>query len=417
MSSELLTALETIQKEKKIPKEDILHVIENALVSAYKKHVGKNVNVEAKVDPETGAMSAYVIKKIVDNVVSSLTEITPQEAKKLGQAGKVGDDVKIALDTDDFSRIAAQTAKQVIVQKIRESERDSLYEEMKGKIGEMVNGSIYKIANKNIIVDLGRSEAILPISEQVPKEKFSVGQHIRAIIIKAEKNIKGPNTVLSRAHPDLVKVLFELEVPEIYEKIVDVVGIVREPGLRTKVSVVSHNPKVDPVGACVGVKGARIKPIIDELKGERIDLIPFSNEPIKYIASALSPAKVLSVTIISEIDKKAEVIVADDMLSLAIGKSGHNVRLAARLTGWNIDVKSEDQKRLESEQRLEAKASELELLKGVSSKNIELLANAGLTNLKKLSELTVDDLTTLPGIGPKTAEKIIESAKEAVSKE
>jgi len=417
MSSELLTALETIQKEKKIPKEDILHVIENALVSAYKKHVGKNVNVEAKVDPETGAMSACVIKKIVDTVISPLTEITAQEAKKLGQPGKAGDDVRIALDTDDFSRIAAQTAKQVIVQKIRESERDSLYEEMKGKIGEMVNGSIYKIANKNIIVDLGRSEAILPISEQVPKEKFAVGQHIRAIIIKAEKNIKGPNTVLSRAHPDLVKVLFELEVPEIYEKIVDVVGIVREPGLRTKVSVVSHNPKVDPVGACVGVKGARIKPIIDELKGERIDLIPFSNEPVKYIASALSPAKVLSVTIVSEIDKKAEVIVADDMLSLAIGKSGHNVRLAARLTGWNIDVKSEDQKRQESEQRLEAKASELELLKGVSPKNIELLANAGLTNLKKLSELTVDDLTTLPGIGPKTAEKIIESAKEAVSKE
>lgn len=416
MSSELLTALETIQKEKKIPKEDILHVIENALVSAYKKHVGKNVNVEAKVDPETGAMSAFVVKKVVENVVNQLTDISVQEAKKLGQNSKIGDDVKIALDTDDFSRIAAQTAKQVIVQKIRESERDSLYEEMKGKIGEMVNGSIYKIANKNIIVDLGRSEAILPISEQVPKEKFSVGQHIRAIIIKAEKNIKGPNTVLSRAHPDLVKVLFELEVPEIYEKIVDIVGIVREPGLRTKVSVISHNPKVDPVGACVGVKGARIKPIIDELKGERIDLIPFSNDTIKYISSALSPAKVLSVTILSEIDKKAEVIVADDMLSLAIGKSGHNVRLAARLTGWNIDVKSEEQKRQASEQKLEAQASELEQLKGVSQKNIDLLADAGLTSLKKLSELSVDDLTTLPGIGPKTAEKIIESAKEVVSK-
>ncbi|GAB1401212.1 transcription termination factor NusA [Elusimicrobiota bacterium] len=416
MSSELLTALETIQKEKKIPKEEILHVIENALVSAYKKHVGKNVNVEAKVDPETGAMSACVIKKVVENVVNQLTDISVQEAKKLGQNSKIGDDVKIALDTDDFSRIAAQTAKQVIVQKIRESERDSLYEEMKGKIGEMVNGSIYKIANKNIIVDLGRSEAILPISEQVPKEKFSVGQHIRAIIIKAEKNIKGPNTVLSRAHPDLVKVLFELEVPEIYEKIVDIVGIVREPGLRTKVSVISHNPKVDPVGACVGVKGARIKPIIDELKGERIDLIPFSNDTVKYISSALSPAKVLSVTILSEIDKKAEVIVADDMLSLAIGKSGHNVRLAARLTGWNIDVKSEEQKRQASEQKLEAQASELEQLKGVSQKNIDLLADAGLTSLKKLSELSVDDLTTLPGIGPKTAEKIIESAKEVVSK-
>ena len=414
MSSELINALETIQKEKKISKEEILHVIENALVSAYKKHVGKAVNVEAKVNPETGAMSACVIKKVVDNVTNPLLEVSLQDAKKVSKSAKIDEEIKIPLDTDDFSRIAAQTAKQVIVQKIRESERDSLYEEMKAKIGEMINGSIYKISNRNIIVDLGRTEAILPVSEQVPKEVFSVGQHIRALIIKAEKNSKGPNIVLSRTHPDLVKVLFELEVPEIYEKVVDIVNIVREPGLRTKISVISHNSKVDPVGACVGVKGARIKPIIDELRGERIDLIPFSNDPIKYITSALSPAKVLTVAIVSEEEKKAEVIVANDMLSLAIGKSGHNVRLAARLTGWHIDVKSEEQKKQESEQKIANKTSALEQLKGINDKTIDLLVQAGFTNINKIAELKPEDLTTLPGIGEKTAEKIIEAAKEAI---
>ena len=416
MSSELLNALETIQKEKKITKEEILRVIENALVSAYKKHVGKNVNVEAKVDSETGIMSACVIKKVVEEVTNPLLEISVQDAKKISKTVKVDDEIKINLDTEDFSRIAAQTAKQVIVQKIRESERDSLYEEMKSKIGEMINGSIYKIANRNIIVDLGRTEAILPVSEQVNKETFTVGQHIRALIIKAEKNAKGPNIVLSRTHPDLVKVLFELEVPEIYEKVVDIVNIVRDPGLRTKISVLSHNPKVDPVGACVGVKGARIKPIIDELRGERIDLIPFSSDPVKYITAALSPAKVLTVTIVSEEEKKAEVIVSNDMLSLAIGKSGHNVRLAARLTGWHIDVKSEEQKKQEIEQKVASQTSALEQLDGISDKVIDLLVQAGLTNINKLAELNVDDLTTLPGIGQKTAEKIIEAAKQALNK-
>lgn len=415
MSSELMNALETIQKEKKISKEEILHVIENALVSAYKKHVGKAVNVEAKVDPETGAMAAYVIKKVVEKVTNPLLEISLQDAKKTSKSAKLDEEIKIPLDTDDFSRIAAQTAKQVIVQKIRESERDSLYEEMKGKIGEMINGSIYKIANRNIIVDLGRTEAILPVSEQVAKETFSVGQHIRALIIKAEKNTRGPNIVLSRTHPDLVRVLFELEVPEIYEKVVDIVNIVREPGLRTKISVISHNPKVDPVGACVGVKGARIRPIIDELRGERIDLIPFSNDPIKYITAALSPAKVLTVAIISEEEKKAEVIVSNDMLSLAIGKSGHNVRLAARLTGWHIDVKSEEKKKQENEQKAADKTSALEQL-NIGNKTVELLAQAGFTNIEKLASLKIEDLTTLPGIGEKTAIKIIEAAKEAINK-
>lgn len=411
---ELLMALEQIEKDKKIKKEDILTVIENALVSAYKKHVGKSVNVEAKVDPETGDMAANVIKVVVKDVENPLLEISVQEAKKTGQPSEIGAEVKIPLDTQDFSRIAAQTAKQVIVQKIRESERDSLYEEMKDKVGQIVNGVIYRIANKNIIVDLGKTEAILPASEQVFREKFNVGQHIRAVIIKVEKSVKGPGTVLSRASTELVKRLFELEVPEIYEKVVEIVNAVRDPGMRTKVAVISHNPKVDPVGACVGIKGARVKPIIDELRGERIDLIPYSADPVKYIAAALAPAKVISVVLISENEKKAEVMVTDDMLSLAIGKNGHNVRLAAKLTGWHIDVKSEGQKKQENEEKAVKQAEELEKLEGIGEKTIEVLVNAGFCNIEKLTKLTVEDLTTLPGIGPKTAEKIIEAAKKAL---
>ncbi|MDR1695908.1 MAG: transcription termination factor NusA [Endomicrobium sp.] len=410
--SELLMALEQIEKDKKIKKEDILAVIENALVSAYKKHVGRNVNVEAKVNTDTGEMAASVVKTVVKEVTNPLLEISAQEAKKLGQSGEAGAEVRIPLDTQDFSRIAAQTAKQVIVQKIRESERDSLFEEMKEKVGQIVNGVIYRIANKNIIVDLGKTEAILPASEQIFKEKFNVGQHIRAVIIKVEKNSKGPGTVLSRASTELVKRLFELEVPEIYEKVVEIVNAVREPGMRTKVAVISHNPKVDPVGACVGVKGARVKPIIDELRGERIDLVPYSADPAKYIAGSLSPAKVLSVVIVSEEEKKAEVMVTDDMLSLAIGKNGHNVRLAAKLTGWHIDVKSEGQKKHESEEKAEKQAAALEQLEGISEKTIETLVTAGFSDIEKLTQLNVEDLTTLPGIGPKTAEKIIEAAKK-----
>jgi N utilization substance protein A len=411
---ELLLALEQIEKDKKIRKEDILTVIENALVSAYKKHVGKNVNVEAKVDPESGEMAASVVKTVVKEVTNPLLEISCAEAKKLGQPCEPGSEAKISLDTQDFSRIAAQTAKQVIVQKIRESERDALYEEMNKKVGQIINGVIYRIANKNIIVDIGKTEGILPASEQIFKEKFVIGQHVRAVIIKVDKNAKGPAIVLSRASGELVKRLFELEVPEIYEKVVEIVNIVREPGVRTKVSVLSHNPKVDPVGACVGIKGARVKPIIDELKGERIDLIPFSEDPAKYVAAALAPAKAIAVNVLSLDEKQAEVTVNDDMLSLAIGKSGHNVRLAAKLTGWHIDVKSESQKRQEIDQKSEKDSAALEKLEGLGEKTTALLAQAGFTNIEKLASLTAEDLTTLPGIGPKTAEKIIEAAKKAL---
>jgi len=413
--SELILVLEQIEKDKGIKREDILRVIENALVSAYKKHVGKNVNVEATVDPVTGEMKAYAIKKVVAEITNSNMEISPEEAKAYSADAKIDEDIRIPLDTQDFARIAAQTAKQVIIQKIRESERESLLEEYKDKIGQMVTGVVWRFANRNIIVDIGKTEAILPISEQVGRERFKLGQHIRGIITNVEKGSRGPSIVLSRVHPDLVKRLFEVEVPEIYEKVVEIVNVVREPGMRTKVAVLSHNPKVDPVGACVGVKGARVKPIIEELSGERIDLIPYSNDSEKFIASALTPAKVLSVSLLSKEEKRAEVLVADDMLSLAIGKNGHNVRLAAKLTDWHIDIKSEAKKKQELEEKKEATAESLSKLEGVGPKTAEVLTKSGLTDIKKLAESSVDDLTTLQGIGKKTAEKIIESAKALIS--
>lgn len=412
--SELVLALEQIEKDKGIKKEDILKVIENALVSAYKKHVGKNVNVEATVDPETGEMSARAVKKVVAEVKSPLVEIGLDEAKKLFPLIKIDDDYKIPLDTQDFARIAAQTAKQVIVQKIRESERETLLEELQKKVGQMVSGVVWRFANRNLIVDIGKTEAILPISEQVFKERFNLGQHLRAVIVKVEKSSRGPSVILSRAHPDMVKRLFEVEVPEIYEKVVEIVNIVREAGMRTKVAVVSHNPKVDPVGACVGVKGARVKPIIEELQGERIDLIPYTPDISKYISSALSPAKVLGVSIISAEEKKAEILVGDDMLSLAIGKNGHNVRLAAKLTGWHIDVKSESQKKQQSSEKSAEATESLVRLEGIGPKTAEVLKKAGLTQIDKLAEMKVDDLTSYQGIGEKTAEKIIESAKNFI---
>lgn len=413
--SELMLALEQIEKDKGIKREDILRVIENALVSAYKKHVGKNVNVEATVDPVTGEMKAYAIKKVVAEVKNNTVEMSPDEAKAYVKEPALDADVRIPLDTQDFSRIAAQTAKQVIIQKIRESERETLLEEYKDKIGQMVTGVVWRFANRNIIVDIGKAEAILPVSEQVGRERFKLGQHIRAIISNVEKGSRGPSIVLSRTNPDLVKRLFEVEVPEIYEKIVEIVNVVREPGMRTKVAVVSHNPKVDPVGACVGVKGARVKPIIEELNGERIDLIPFSKDTEKFISSALTPAKVLSVSLVSKEEKNAEVLVADDMLSLAIGKNGHNVRLAAKLTDWHIDIKSESKKKQEQAEIKEATAENLSQLKGVGPKTAEVLTKAGLTDIKKLASSNIDDLTTLQGIGEKTAEKIIESAKALVA--
>ncbi|MBL0350541.1 MAG: transcription termination/antitermination protein NusA [Elusimicrobia bacterium] len=409
--SELIPVLEQIEKDKGIPKEEILKMIEQALVSAYRKHAGQQVNVQASIDASSGLIRAFVVKAIVETVTNPAVEITAAEAKKVRAGIIEGAELKIPVEAEDFARIAAQTAKQVLIQKIRETERESLYSEYKPKEGILINGTVHRFANRNLIVDMGRNEGVIPMREQVRREHWMVGDRVRALILKVEKGPRGPEVILSRAHPDFVKRLFEQEVPEIYEKTVEVLDVVREAGFRSKVVVRSNNPKVDPIGACVGVKGSRVRPIINELQGERIDLVAFSPDVTTYIANALSPVKPLSVRIVNLEEKRAEALVANDQLSLAIGKAGQNVRLANKLTGWNIDVRSELQKKEESQATAAARIDELSRLEGVGPKTAEVLQKGGWGDMERLANAKPDDLTALSGVGEKTAEKIIESAK------
>jgi len=412
--SELMPVLEQIERDKGIKKDDILKMIEQAIISAYKKHSGKMVNLEAKINAETAEITAFLIKKVVPAVTNDSVEIELEKAKVYAPEAKLDEDIRIPVVTEDFSRIAAQTAKQVIIQKIRETERQSLLEEFQTKEGIMLGGTVHRFVDNNLIIDLGKTEGILPVREQVRRERFSIGEILKVLVLKVEKGTRGPKILLSRAHPLFVQRLFEQEVPEVYEKMVEIVEVVREPGFRSKVAVKSNNPKIDPVGACVGVKGSRVRPIIDELRGERIDLIAFSNEPTKYIAASLSPAKVLSVNIVNEADKHAEIIVSDDMLSLAIGKSGQNARLAARLTGWHIDIKSETQRKEAAQERAAASAEALSKLGGVGPKTADILIKGGWGNLEKIAQAKPDDLTVLRSVGEKTAKKIIAAAKVAL---
>lgn len=411
MEQELLSVLEQIEREKGIKKEELLKMIETALISAFRKHSGKTQDVEAKVDIDTGLIKAWIIKKVVEKVENSAHEISFSQAKEIKSNVKLGSDIKIKIETDDFGRIAAQTAKQVIIQRIRETERENLYNEMKQKEKMVLNGSVQRFVNNNVIVDLGKIEAILPFREQVKSETYRIGERLKVYIVSATKTSKGPQVLVSRTHPELIKRLFELEVPEVYDKTVEIKNIVRDPGVRAKVAVFSHNSRVDPVGACVGVKGSRIRAIIDELRGERIDMINWSDDTIVYIGNSLSPAKVLKV-IADNKDKKAEVIIANDQLSLAIGKSGQNVRLAARLTGWHVDIKSEAQKK----EAVTLGLKEISSLSGIGEKTAKTLFGGGFHSVRSIVAVPSSALTILQGIGPKMAEKIHKAAKEALKK-
>ena len=411
MKSELILALEQIEREKGIKVDEILKMIEGAVVSSLRKHVGEETRIEASIDPDTAVFTAHVVKLVVDDVVNPELEISLDEAKRHDKGAKVGEDVKLPAPAADFARIAAQTAKQVLTQKVREVERDKLYDEFKPKEGEVVSGAVHRFMDRNIVVDLGKTEAILPLREQIRRERYNVGGRVRAVIMRVDKAQRGPQVLLSRASPQFLRRLFELEVPEIGEKIVEIVDAVRDPGFRAKVVVRSNDPKVDPIGACVGIRGSRIRSIMNELSGERIDLIPYSDDIATYLGNSLAPAKVGTVRILDEENHRAEIVVPDEQLSLAIGKEGQNIRLACRLTSWSLEVKSEGQKGAEAKQRGEDAAGVLAALEGVGKKAIDTLAKAGLTDIHKLAQATEAELTALEGIGAKTAQKIIASAQ------
>ena len=360
MKSELMSVIDQLGREKGIEKEKVLAALESALLTAAKKRFGQGDNIQVDIDTDTGEISIVSKKTISENVVDAKTEISLEEARKIDDEAEMGDEIGSLLDMDDFGRIAAQAAKQVICQKVREAEWESIEHEFSKKEGELVHGVILGQERRNYLVDIGKTEALLPVQEQIPRETHRRGDRVRALLLEVRRTPKDVQVILSRAHPHFVVKLFGLEVPEISEKIVEIKGVVREPGDRTKISVASRDKAVDPVGACVGVKGSRVQAIVRELRGEKIDIIPWTDDPRVFIGEALNPASIEKVGI-DEQKKSALVVVADSQLSLAIGKNGQNVRLAAKLTGWKIDIISSteyEKEKLERDQEIKAALAE-----------------------------------------------------------
>ncbi len=338
--TELIDALRQISREKGIDEEVIFEAIETSLVTACKKNFGSTANIKVVINRDTGEVAVYAQKNVVEQVADPATEISVDEARRIQITAAVGDVVDITVTPRNFGRISAQTAKQVVVQKFREAEREILYNEYIAKERDIVTGIVQRKERRNVIISLGKIDAVLSHEEQMPRERYDFQQRLKLYVLDVKQSTKGPVINVSRTHPELVKRLFELEVPEVYDGTVEIKSISREPGSRTKLAVHSKNPNIEPVGACVGQNGSRVNAIVSELGGEKIDIIEWDADPHKFIAAALSPSRVLAVWISSE-DQSAKIVVPDHQLSLAIGREGQNARLAAKLTGWRIDIKSE----------------------------------------------------------------------------
>jgi len=415
MNRELIMVIEQLGREKGIDKEILFEALESALLSASRKSLGPGDNVRIHIDRKTGEFRVYHRKKVVEEVTDPEIEMTLAEAQALAPEAELGVELELLQDKplQDLGRIAAQTAKQVILQKVRDAEREGIYSEFIGKEGQILRGVVHRIEKRNVILEIGKAEAILPEREQIPGERYNPGDRIRAFVLEVRRTAKGPQITLSRTHPGYLARLFETEIPEIQEGIVVVKATAREAGERAKVAVASTKRDVDPIGACVGLRGTRIQVISRELRGEKIDIIEWSHDPATFVARALSPAKVSSVTVADEggeAPPSALVIVPDNQLSLAIGKKGQNARLAAKLTGMRIDIKSESEVESERAEAEEAKTA-LQAFTGGNAEIVEALEAAGLGSPRLIAEAGRDALAALPAVGDR-ADKIHVAAEE-----
>lgn len=421
MSQELIAVLSQLERERGVSKEILEDALKEAIASAARKQYNLGENVEVEFDHEVGELRVTAHKEVVRVVEDETLEISLDEAKEADPNLKAGDTHRYSLDTEGLGRIAAQMAKQVIIQRVREAERANLYEEFKDRAGELITGAVSQVERGNIYVDVGRAEAMLPRREQIFREIYKRGDRIRAYILDVREVTKGPQIILSRTNPGLLIRLFEMEVPEVYDGVVEIKGCVREPSGRSKLAVVSHDRDIDPVGACVGTRGSRVQAIVQELRGEKIDIIAWNDDLRTYAANALSPAKIQHI-VLHEDEGRMEVLVPDDQLSLAIGKGGQNVRLAAKLLGWKIDLKGEGEyRRMIAEQAFsdvgsgsaKKKAAEgpgLESLDVVGEKMAQLLTENGFETIAAVAVASVEALCEVPGIGPKRAQILIDAA-------
>ena len=409
MNSDLLNILNYMEKERGIDREVLICAVEFALQSSAKKHMPEAGEVRVQIDRKTCDIVVFTTVEVVDTASPAEGQISLSAAKKIKPDVKVGDHVEIQATPKNFGRIAAQTAKQAIIQKIKQAERERVFEEYKDRVGQIASGSVRQFNRSDIIVDLGRAEAIIPTKERVPTEEYQVGDRIRALVLSVQSGSSGPAIILSRSHPDFVKCLFKIEVSEIADGVVEVMGIAREPGYRTKIAVRSHDDKVDPVGACVGMRGIRVKNIVRELYGEKIDIIRWHSDSKTYVTNALSPAKLSKVSIDADNPGLVHVIADADQLSLAIGKRGQNVRLTAKLVGLKIDIQK-DETEISFEEKVAKAVDSLASIEGIGRENAEKLVKAGFLTIEGILAAEEKDLEEMAGMDAETAKAVYEVA-------